>query len=232
LSGNSWIPSFKHLKMPEWVAENKEWGDYSWAWGPELDELDLLLPLLCPSMRWSNMYSTRPDHYQVTHNSQRQNVRSLWNCGLQLEQHIVAIWATFQGFHYSPLLDVERMCCWEDGQQGLPSTETVQVELIVFDLSPLLGSNSLRLSHSLTHWVSEMHMASQLFVIAWRIFTAIALGRYTQGASKSGMFTHALSEVFLLFQWNFWALMGDEKFGCGKVSLLYIPLLSEEFFRA
>jgi hypothetical protein len=27
----------------------------------------------------------------------------------------------------------------------------------------------------------------------------------------------------------FWALMGDKKLGCGKVSLLYIP---EEFFRA
>jgi hypothetical protein len=86
-------------------------------------------------------------------------------------------------------------------------------------------SSSLSLSH--THWVSEMHMASQLFVI-----TEIALGRYTQGASKSGMFVHAWFEVFLLFEWNFWALMGDEKFGCGKVSLLYIPLLSEEFWRA
>jgi len=179
------------------------------------------------------MYSTRPDHCQVTHNSQRQNVSSLWNCGLQLEQHIVAIWATFLGFHYSPLLDVERMCCWEDGQQGLPSTETVQVELIVFDVSPLLGSNSLHLSLSQTHeWVTcTWHLN---FFFSCRIIREIALGRYTytQGASKSGMFVHAWFEVFLLFQWNFWALMGDEKFGCGKVCLFYICLLSEEFFRA
>jgi len=183
-------------------------------------------------MRWSNMYSTRPDHYQVTHNSQRQNVSSLWNCGLQLELHIVAIWATFLGFHYSPLLDVERMCCWEDGPQGLPSTETVKVELIVFDLSPLLGSNSLHLSHKHTEWVTcTWHLN---FLSLHAELSQIALGRYTytQGASKSGMFAHVWFEVFLLFQWNFWALMGDEKFGCGKVCLLYIPLLSEEFFRA
>jgi hypothetical protein len=78
-----------------------------------------------------------------------------------------------------------------------------------------------------------MHMASQLFVIACRIITKIAIGRYTQGASKSGMFAtlHDLKYSYCFIE-IFWALMGDKKFGCGKVSLLYIPLLSEELFRA
>jgi hypothetical protein len=65
------------------------------------------------------------------------------------------------------------------------------------------------LSH--THWASEMHIASWLLVIAWRIITEIAIGRYTQGASKSGMFATCMIWSIPIVSLTFFGLWWEKQ---------------------